>query len=406
MRLGLLAILCGVLSQFVAAQVVGPESRTDSQPTSREATPFPFYGQVTSSRVRVRGGPGDFHSEVVRLDQGSVVRVTERKGDWLEVQVPGGLPLWVAMKSGDKEYVRRNAQGAGVVVVNDLQIRGTPSTDEPPLGELKAGEQVLILSVNGDWAHVLMPTEHAGFIFHNLVKQASDQGTSAAAFKDRDEAARMEWIKQGELSAVAEKERVVVKARQERVAAALERYESERKKDLLDRDSEGLRTSLEEVVKATPDPEAPERVRAQAALDAVKAWEQDAKARKDARAAIEEAERKAKAAQITYQKDLEELRKRKELEAAQRDKNRSPYLTTGWVRLAPPLVNIIDRKTPRYAIHRGSHREYYLVSDKYDLSDFANKLVGILEWDPPESVPGAEIRVVRVKKLEVLPGSQ
>src|SRR6185436_16115884 len=117
MRLGLLAILCGVLSPFVSAQVMGPESRPESQPTSREATPFPFFGQVTTSRVRVRGGPGDFHSEIVRLDQGSIVRVTGRKGDWLEVEVPGGLPLWVAAKSGEKEYMRRNAAGAGVVVV-------------------------------------------------------------------------------------------------------------------------------------------------------------------------------------------------------------------------------------------------------------------------------------------------
>ena len=46
------------------------------------------------------------------------------------------------------------------------------------------------------------------------------------------------------------------------------------------------------------------------------------------------------------------------------------------------------------------------MSDKYDLSEYANKLVGILEWDPPEDVPGSEIRVLRVKKLEVLPGAQ
>jgi uncharacterized protein YgiM (DUF1202 family) len=404
MRLGLLSVLCGALASFVPAQ--GLDTRPDSRPTSREASPFPYFGLVSNSRVRVRGGPGDFHSEVVRLDQGAVVRVVARKGDWLEVHVPGGLPLWVAAKSGEKEYVRRNATGAGTVVVNDLQVRGTPSTNEPPLGELRAGDQVLVLSMNGEWAHVLMPTDHSGYIFHNLVKSATDQDASAIAFKERDETARMDWIKQGEVSAVAEQERVVVKERQERVAAALEKYESERKKDLLDRDATAVRTSLEAVVNGTADAESPERIRAQAALDAVKTWEQDAKARRDARQAIEEAERKAKAAQITYQKDLEELRKRKELEAAQRIKDKSPYLTTGWVRLAPPLVNIVDKKTPRYAIHRGSHREYYLVSDRYELSEFANKLVGILEWDPPESVPGSDIRVVRVRKLEVLPGSQ
>lgn len=406
MRLGLLAVLCGVIAGSSLAQWVSPDSRPDSQPTSRESTPFPFFGQVTGSRVRVRGGPGDFHSEVVRLDQSAIVRVVGRKGDWIEAQIPGGLPLWVAVRSGEKEFLRRTASGAGVVVVNDLQIRGTPTTDEPPLGELRAGEQVLILSGTEEWAHILMPTEHAGFIFHNLLKHAPDQAAAAATFKERDAASRLEWIKQGEVSAVAEKDRVEVKARRERIVAALDRYEIERKKELLDRDAAGVRSSLEEVVGASPDPEAPERVRAQAALDAVKAWEQDAKARKDARAAIEEAERKAKAAQQTYEKDLEELRKRKELEASQRDKTRSPYLTTGWVRLAPPLVNLVDKKTPRYAIHRGSHREYYLISDRYDLTEFANKLVGILEWDPPESVQGSDIRVVKVKKLEVLPGSQ
>jgi uncharacterized protein YgiM (DUF1202 family) len=407
MRLGLLAILCGVLSPFVAAQVVDePESRPASRPTSREATPFPYFGLVSKSRVRVRGGPGDFHSEVVRLEQDAVVKVLGRKGDWLEAQVPGGLPLWVAMRQGEREFVRALKTGAGVVVVNDLQIRGTQDTTEPPIGELKAGDQLLILATNGDWAQVLMPSGHAGWIFHELVRVAPDQDAAFAAFTRRDEAARLEWINQGEQSSVAEKERVEVMARQERIAAALERYEAERKKDLLDRDAAGLRTSLEEVVKVSPDPESPENVRAQAALDAVKSWEQDAKVRRAAREAIEEAERKAKQAQLTYQKDLEELRKRKEQEAALRDKNRSPYLTTGWVRLAPPLVDLVDKKTPRYAIHRGSHREYYLVSDRYDLSLYANKLVGILEWDPPQTVRGSTIPVICVKKLEVLPGSQ
>jgi Bacterial SH3 domain len=398
MRLGLLAILCGSLPFFAVAQSDEADSRPDSRPSSREASAFPYFGQVGGSRVRVRGGPG--------LDQGAVVRVVGRKGEWLEVEVPGGLPLWVASKMGDKEFLRPAANGAGQSLVNDLQIRGTPDTKEPRVGELKAGDQVMVLSMEGDWARILMPLEHAGYIFYSLVKPAADQAASEVAFKQRDDSARLEWIKQGEVSAKAEKERVEVKARQERCAAALEKYETERQKDVLDRDATALKSSLEEIVSATPDADAPERIRAQAALDAVKTWEQDAKARKDARAAIEEAERKQKAAQITYQKDLEELRKRKELEAAQRDKPKSPYLTTGWVRLAPPLANVIDRKTPRYAIHRGSHREYYLVSDKYDLSDYANKLVGILEWDPPESIPGAEIRVLRVKKLELLPGAQ
>jgi uncharacterized protein YgiM (DUF1202 family) len=403
MRLGLLAILCGSLSFFSFAQIGPPAPVPESRADSRDATVFPYFGQVAGSRVRVRGGPGDFHSEVMRLDQGVVVRVMGRKGDWLEVEVPGGLPLYVATKQGEKAFVRTTG-GTGVSLVNDLQIRGTPGTGEPPVGEIKAGEQMLILSTEGEWAKILMPLHHPGYIFHNLVKTAADQSVAETAFHKKDEAARAEWIRQGELSSKAEEERIEVKARQDRCEAALRQYETERQKDILSRDAEGIRTSLEEVVKAAPDPESPERIRAQAALDAVKTWQQDAKARKDARQAIEEAERKAKAAQITYQKDLEELRKRKELEAAQRDRNKSPYLTTGWVRLAPPLANIIDKKTPRYAIHRGSHREYYLVSDKYDLSEYANKLVGILEWDPPEDLPGAEIRVLRVKKLEVLPG--
>ena len=140
MRLGLLAILCGVLSTFVSAQVVRPETRPDSRPASREATPFPYYGLVTGSHVRVRGGAGDFHSELLRLDQGALVRVVGQKGDWLEAEVPGGVALWVATRTGEKEYVRATGTGTAAVLVNDLQLRGTASTNEPPVGELKAGE--------------------------------------------------------------------------------------------------------------------------------------------------------------------------------------------------------------------------------------------------------------------------
>ncbi len=402
MRLGYLMCIGCTLVSVVLGQVPAPASRPTTLPTSAPTETFPYFGRVAGKNVRVRGGPGDFHSEVMRLNSPDVVKVVGRKGDWYQIEVPGGLPLWVKTRQGANEYLRMEKPGEGIVTVNDLQLRGTASTDEPPVGELKAGERLVVLDTKDEWAHVLMPPSHPGFVHNTLIKRVMDGGAIATEFRDRDAAARADAVRQGELSAKAAEQEAKEKARREKFRAALEKFETERKKDVLDRDITGTKAVLDDVIASTPDADDPQRALATATLGRVKDWEQNAEVTRKARAAIAEADRRAKESQITYQKDLEELRKRKEAEAAQRDKKLWPYLAAGYVRLAPPIPGA-PGTTPKYAIYKGSQREYYLTSSRYDLADFEGKLVGILEWDSPESSPGNTFRVANVKKMEVLP---
>ncbi|HYC76720.1 MAG TPA: SH3 domain-containing protein [Planctomycetota bacterium] len=401
MKLSSAAAFC-LCAAVLAAQ--DPTTRPATRPAAPDAASqdsFPWFGRVSATELNVRGGPSEAHSPVRKLGVGDVVKVVGRNGDWLKVEIPGGLPLWAAGRRGARDYIRQDEPGLGTVVARDLQLRGTPDTEEPSLGELESGAKVEIVGRRDDWVRLLMPTSHPGYVSSRFVKRAPEAEAAAAEFAERD-ARERDTLRQGSKELVDTLRRRAADEDRARAAdAAFERFLAEKKKPALERDLKGVREALQQVVDAAPSEDDPRRIRAQGMLDDLKATEDVEAKLRHAKELQAEAERKAKAAQLTYEKDLEALRKRKEEEAAQRERRSKQYVAVGFVRLAPPIPGVLE-SAPKYALHRGSQREYYLVSDKYQLADFNGKHVGILEAEAPESRPGVDLRVLRVKKLEIL----
>ena len=392
-----------VFAAVVAAQ------EPSSRPETRTAAPveaYPYFARVVRNNVNVRGGPSDAYSPLAQLKTGAIVRVVGRDGDWSKVEVPGGLPMWIAMRSGDKDYVKEEAPGLGTVVARDLQIRGTPSTNEPPLGELNSGDKVEMIGREGDWVKILMTARKAGFLASRMVKTAPDAAAAAAEFMEADAKNAATWRSGSQELVKTIQRRDAETARTKRAEIAFERYSAERRKPAAERDLKGVRDALSAVVAEAPEGDDRYGARAKTLLEDLNALTGLEESVAKAKAAQVEAEKRAKESQITYEKDLEALRRRKEEEAAQRERHGKKYVAVGFVRLAPPLPGALET-APKYAIHRGSQREYYLISDKYQLADYNGKHVGILEADAPEERTGVPFRILRVRKLEIIaPGQE
>jgi uncharacterized protein YgiM (DUF1202 family) len=402
MKVRALALLAAAVSTL-SAQV--PETRPESRPAT-PAESFPFMARVVRNDVNVRGGASEAYSPLARLKTGAVVRVTGRAGDWYRVEVPGGLPVWTAQRAGSKEYVKEEAPGLGVVVARDLQVRGTPNTNEPSLGEFAVGDRLEIVERKDEWIKVLRSSAHAGYLAARMVKAAPDAAAATQEFADAETKARETMIaKSSELEATL-KTRSEQDARKKKLDLALERYVVERRKPAGERDLREVRAALEAVVAEGPSSDDPAVAKATATLEDIKAIETLEDRLRRAKESHAETERRAKEARETYDREYEALKRRKEEDAARRERAEKKYVAVGFVRLAPPIPGALD-KAPDYALHRGSQREYYLVSDKYALGDFNGKHVGVLEAEAPEVRPGLPIRVLKVLKLEIIaPGAE
>lgn len=383
------AILClGLLVASVTAQEEAGDTGS-----------APFFAEVSGPRVRVRGNAGDVHVILDELEAGTPVKVLGREGDWYRVEIPGGLNVYCARRQGEREYVKLQAPGKGLVVVNDLMIRGTPSTEYLPLGRLSAGERVVVLEEVGDWLKLLAPDRVDGYMHADYVTRSEDQEAAGKSFRERHRSARRAMLEAGTASKSLVKAEKAEAARRAAARSAFKAYEDEQEKALGQRDPEGLRSELQEVREAAPEGH-PDRARAEALLATLEEWEQ-------LQAAWEELKKHREEVQAEtskrYGEELAALRRHLDAEAKRRrEEAQGPYVANGWVREADPVSGMVYQGQ-RFALYRDSRqREYILRSDRYDLSDYSGMLVGILEAGPPREMADAPVPMLEVKRLEIL----
>jgi uncharacterized protein YgiM (DUF1202 family) len=361
----------------------------------------PSYAEVTGDRVRVRGGPADFHAVVGSMRAGTIVRVVGSEGDWTRVEIPGGFPVYVSLGQADKPYLREPDVGEGIVLVNDLMVRGTPDLDFPPIGRLSASDRVVILSKTEGWAQLLSPEGTTSYLHGSFLKPVDDPIAAAATWTQRHQEARRALLGAGELS----KDLVTREAvREKRAATAREAfaaYDAERTKPWAQRDVASVRRSLSKVIEESPEGSA-DRVRAEALVSTVDEWERAGSALAGARDEFEEAARDARLAEERYAGTLKTLRAQVEKlsTSSETEAPKGPYRTKGYVRRVLPVPGIFSG--PGYDLHMGGTRLFYLRSPRYALSEFEGKLVEIVSDKGPESVGPAQGRMLEVTRIEIL----
>ena len=360
-----------------------------------------YFANLSGDKVRLRGGPADFHAVLTQLSRGTPVRVIGAEGDWQQVEVPGGFSAFVSLGRPGRTYMDVSKPGEGVVAVDDLMIRGSASADFPPIGRLGTGDRVVVLATDNGWARVLSPSAARSWIHGKYVARSEDQAATGEAFAARHAEARQALLAEGaasrELLARQEREAQLRKS----VDAAFAKFETELAKPWDKRDVNGVRGALQGAIKELPEHDG-DRVRAQAMLKHLDDWDKNRRDLVKAQERLAAAKEEAARAERTYAQDLRDLSRELTEEANKPRVPKSPYRARGHVQRASPVEAF--RSGPKWSVSVGGRPSFYLTSDRYDWSEYEGKLIGILQAGEPENRSGLDARVIKVSRIEILDG--
>ncbi len=346
-----------------------------------EEPQFPYTGKITARRgakeVNVRPGHGfRFDPPLATLKDGDLVLVLsayrgrEAGDEWLEVNLPPGVALFVSAK-----YLKEGEGGRSRVSGDRVNLRSAPRLESYVLGQLSAGEEVSVLGREGEWARIAPPDRFHGWIHSSLVARegpASLYGEKGPA-PDADEAVRRKFA-----AAVAP------------LRAAPESA-----------DVTGKRLVLEELQGQARDPELRREIEQWVVwVKAVEAQrsrvqgEERLKAEQEKKSAVAEEKKKAEQERIQLQAAEEKRRLEEEARAAaeqerirqQAEEDRQRELGEMRERYEP-RVNIcgwLERVTeqaaggpegPRYVLRNGGFVQYFVVGPSGLLKPGAGRLV-------------------------------
>lgn len=116
--------------------------------------------RVATAVLNVRSAPSIDAAILVRLREGEVVHVTERRSGWRRIHLPDQVGSgWVAafLLSEDVPSVEADTPGrAARIGAPQVNLRAGPSTAAPVVAWLSEGEPVRIIDSRGGWREVLV----------------------------------------------------------------------------------------------------------------------------------------------------------------------------------------------------------------------------------------------------------
>lgn len=155
-----------VLVALAAALPAAP-ARADEPPSAAPLDPSFAVGVVTGDGVNLRVGPRQDDQAVQQLEQGTVVVIVERAGEWLGVRVPAGFAGAVAAELTepvDSEHVR--------VTGTDVNLRRGAGLEQPPFRDrLQRGDVLPVLAREGTWLIVEAPEEVRAYVHSRYVEE-------------------------------------------------------------------------------------------------------------------------------------------------------------------------------------------------------------------------------------------
>ncbi len=149
-------------------------ARADDVPPGAPASDEPKVGVVTGESVNLRVGPRIDDCPVTQLEQGTVVLIVERAGEWLGVRLPAGFPVAISADYAptvDPDHVK--VAGTGV----NLRVR-------PPEGDKMFaafrdhpadGAVLPVIAREGGWVWVEAPEEIRAYIHSKFVKEVGTE---------------------------------------------------------------------------------------------------------------------------------------------------------------------------------------------------------------------------------------
>jgi len=373
-----------VLSSGLFAAVHGPR-----QASAPQDEPLRF-GRIAAEGITILNLADEKGKAVAQPPKGQLVAVyKEHASGWLEVEVPGGYPVWVF----GKFLVAGNEANVYEVTGSGVNLRPEPSSDVvtnfPLPQRLQPGDKVRGIEVqepskplSDSWVRVWSPPGVRAFVKSSVVEglAAGEVGTAlwsqALQVLPAAPLARVEPPRPNEPSA-ADKQENEARTALESARLALE---SERKKDTPD--YAPIRAEFEKLV-------------AKGGAVAI-----------EARAELRTVATLVEAANLRSELERERMRRAEEARAAQekvweQSKEKDPF---GGVF---PVRGVIERRTSTDGIARFFLRfgkdtvcELTCASGRYDLSTFAGVEVGVHGSEVASRT--GEVPTFELTKLEVL----
>ncbi|MFO0933978.1 MAG: SH3 domain-containing protein [Planctomycetota bacterium] len=171
-----LAAVAVALAAF-AAPVRADEPSSAAAPA---LDPAWTVGVIRGDSVNLRVGPRQDDQAVQSLDQGTVVVIVERAGDWLGVRLPAGFSGAVAAdltEPVDSEHVRVTGHG--------VNLRRGPGLEQPPFRDrLERGTVLPILAKEGDWVLVEAPEAIRAYVFAAYVEEKGSVEANAERIEE------------------------------------------------------------------------------------------------------------------------------------------------------------------------------------------------------------------------------
>lgn len=154
-------------------------SSTDLPKIEIQSSFSPFTGRATKGKVRMRTQPS-LDAQVVReLSKGEMLIVTGETEEFFAVEPPSDI----------KGYVFRTFILDNKVEGNRVNVRLTPSTDAPVIGQLNSGETVdgTISPLNNKWLEIAPPSNAKFYVAKEYLEKVGDPNYMAKIAKRRDE---------------------------------------------------------------------------------------------------------------------------------------------------------------------------------------------------------------------------
>lgn len=141
---------------------------------------------ITGSVVNVRSGPGLNHSLVTRVAAGDKLALVTTELDWYKVRLSDNRMGWVANWLGQVVESQSTTidmpsapLGKGRVTGTYVNVRSGPGLNFEQVHRVHQGQEIVLLSKEGDWFQIQLAGQRTGWIAGWLVELESSEQKAA-----------------------------------------------------------------------------------------------------------------------------------------------------------------------------------------------------------------------------------
>lgn len=374
-------VLLGAVALSMPAAGLAQTPETPAEPAVRPSVP----AVLTGNNVNVRQGPGTAYPIYFTAQVGYPVQVLGRRGQWLEIEFPGGKFSWVK-----KEYLQKIDETTGIMIGSAVNVRSGPGTQYDVLYKVPVGHKFQVLDVDpitGDWYKVAPMPGDTAWILGDFVKVSGTVPSSTTEVAEPEAGPSPPSATGSEAAPTAAMAPPPPPdAVSEQLAGAEQLLDEEiAKENPADWEFDDIKKMFSDVAAATTNPL--EKLRASRRLSQIRAYE-TIKVRAEAMGTVDE-ELKAKLSALEQERQAE-------VTATTAAADTSTYIATGLLEkfYIPGLGGATHKLLDDTRI------TYLLKSEVVDLKAFEGRNVGLR--GTIVSVPGQRVQVVDVTSVTTL----